>query len=117
MVENAGIALSPDQEDSTDPGKTITYNHVLTNTGDLTDTYDLSVDSSQGWTVSVSPDPTVDSGESSTFKVTVLVPAGTLAGVQDELILTAVSQLDPSVSATSTDTTTVNQVAGVSLSS
>ena len=35
------------------PGATLRYHHVLTNTGDVTDTFVLAVASTQGWSVTL----------------------------------------------------------------
>jgi uncharacterized membrane protein len=110
------VSLSPGLEDSADPGKVVTYAHLLTNTGNGPDTFTLSALSSMGWTVTHSPTPTLAAGASTTVHVTVTVPADAIAGAEDETTLTAESQLDPSVSVIATDTTTVNQVADVALS-
>jgi uncharacterized membrane protein len=112
----ADVSLSPDRQDTADPGETITYVHLLINTGNGTDTFTLSANSSQGWTVSHSPNPTLASGASATAYVTVTVPSDVSAGTMDETTLSADSQFDGGVSASVLDTTTVNQIAGVSLS-
>ena len=112
----ADVSLSPGQEDSVDPGEEVTYAHLMTNTGNGPDTFTLSALSSQGWAVAYSPDPTLAAGASTTVYVTVTVPADAIAGTVDETALTSESQLDTGVSVSATDSTTVNQVADVSLS-
>ncbi|MGD8752668.1 MAG: hypothetical protein PVG14_14655 [Anaerolineales bacterium] len=106
-VGEAGVALEPDQASDATPGETIVYNHVLTNTGTVEDTFTLSAISSEGWTINHSPDPTLSPGASTNVTVEVTVPGGATPGTVDTTTLTAESQFDPAVSASVVDTTTV----------
>jgi predicted outer membrane repeat protein len=111
----AGVSLEPDRSDTGEPGTIVTYTHSLENTGNGTDTIDLSHVSSQGWTVTYDTPVVLDAGEETTVVVSVTVPAGTLSDTVDSTTLTATSQADPAVSDSATDTTTASRVVGVSL--
>ncbi len=115
------VALAPDRARNADPGHIITYTHVLTNTSNGSDTFDLDVSSSQGWPVTLEglyPSGTahlpwrMGPGMTSTFLVTVTVPTDAISDTMDVTIVTATSQAEPSVYAA---VTTVNQVPGVAL--
>jgi hypothetical protein len=112
-----GIGLSPDRAGSVHPNTVAIYTHTLVNTGNYTDTFALAKSSSQGWTVSVSPPGTIalPAGGSSAVVVSVTVPAGTLSGAVDTVVVTATSQLSATSRASVSDTTTVGQVPGVAL--
>ena len=86
----------------------MTYNHTLTNQGNDTDTFKVTVDSSQGW-AEVSPATTITlaPGASRQIVVSVRVPADAVDGSVDTTIVTAASQSDPDAYDTAIDTTTV----------
>ena len=85
----------------------MTCTHSLENTGNAADTFALSHDSSQGWTVTYDSPVALDPGEQTTVVVSVTVPAGALSSTVDSTTITATSQADPAVSDTATDTTTI----------
>jgi uncharacterized membrane protein len=112
-----GVALAPDRVGRAHPGSVVTYTHVLTNTGNGPDTFDLAVASSQGWEVTLGglhPSGTahlpwpMDAGMTATIMVSVTVPAETLRGMVDTTTVTATSQLDPVVFAVALDTTAIS---------
>lgn len=90
-------------------GAQVIYTHTLQNTGALTDTYQLSWSSTQLWTsVSAVTPITLASGEISLVTVTVNVPSGSAVfGQSDMTVITATSQISPTLSATVTDLTLV----------
>jgi uncharacterized membrane protein len=110
-----GVSLEPNRSADADPGTVLAYSHTLINTGNETDTFDLSHVSSQGWTVTYDTPVVLDSGEEATVVVNITVPADALGDSVDSTTVTATSRTIPTVSDTATDTTTVNRVAGVSL--
>jgi fibronectin-binding autotransporter adhesin len=110
-----GVIFEPNRSGSADPGTVITYTHTITNTGDGPDTYDLTANSSAGWTITYDTPITVGFKMTRTVIVSVTVPAGALGGVVDTTTITATSQHDVTVLDSVVDTTTVNQVAGVNL--
>ena len=92
------------------------YTHTLTNSGSQSDAVVLSVSSSQGWPVSVSPaSVTLAGGASATITVTVTVPGGTATGETDFAQVTATSGNDGR-SATVYDVTTAQRPATLALS-
>ncbi|GAB4578088.1 MAG: hypothetical protein Fur0022_08210 [Anaerolineales bacterium] len=109
-IETLGVALSPNGSASATPGNVVTYTHTLVNSGSITDTYTLSYSSSEGWTVPPGTQITLGPGESYEFEVVLTVPEDAVNGTVDTLTVTATSQLDSSVSAVATDTTTVEEI-------
>ncbi|MCA9973864.1 MAG: DUF11 domain-containing protein, partial [Anaerolineales bacterium] len=106
----AGVALAAAAPQSGSAGTAITYTHQLQNSGNGIDTFELSAASSQGWLVSVSPDPTLAPGETATVVLVVHIPAGAAPGAVDTTTLTARSLHDGAITATAQDVTTVLQV-------
>jgi hypothetical protein len=94
----------------------VTYTLMVTNTGNITDTFNVAV-SGNAWTTNapatVGP---VAAGASATFQVTVTVPTNALAGASDTVTVTVTSQGDPTKSAQSSLTTTALAVYGLALS-
>jgi len=129
----AGVAVTPNAAQAADPGDTVPYLHTVENTGNGTDTIDVTTSSSQGWTVSLylddgdgvfepgtddlaladsDTDGTPDSGAlaadtSVNIWVSVDVPAGAANGTVDTTTVTGTSSFNTSVSDSATDTTTV----------
>ncbi|HFD40742.1 MAG TPA: DUF11 domain-containing protein, partial [Anaerolineae bacterium] len=102
-----------------DPGQTVTYTLRLTNTGTLSDAFDLSLDGHQ-WNTALSTSTLglLAPGDSATFEVYVTVANNTPAGSWDQVIVTATPASDPrtpKASASSILTTTANTVYGVEL--
>jgi len=50
---NCGVTIEPDQSSVTLPGNTASYVHYINNTGKGTDVYEIHLDSSMGWNVSI----------------------------------------------------------------
>jgi len=111
-----GVQIEPDHTGNANPGATpiaIAYGHVITNTGSTTDTFTLTVSSSQGFSISVSPSSiTLDSGANGPVTVRVNIPGTAAAGITDVTTVRATSANDPSIFDIATDTTQVNAVAG-----
>ncbi len=87
----------------------VVYTHTLANTGRQTDTYTLTVHSSQGWPVTLDPAMpiTLPGGQNLPVIASVSVPAGVLSGTVDTLVITATSGADPTLTARVTNTTTI----------
>jgi hypothetical protein len=100
-----GVELAPDRAGSANPGSVITYTHILTNTGNGSDTFHLTHHSSQGWAVEYDTPVTVGRWQTVPITISVTVPAGVISGTLDTTVITATSQTDPNVSASVTDTT------------
>ncbi|MBK8988770.1 MAG: proprotein convertase P-domain-containing protein [Chloroflexi bacterium] len=107
VTDTYGVELSGDQAQTGDVGTVVTYTLTLTNTGSVTDTFDLSA--TGVWTATLSDaSVTLAPNASTTFDVTVVVPAGAADGDDDAATVTAVSQTDASATASATLTTTAN---------
>jgi hypothetical protein len=109
--------LGPDYTQQAWPGEHVLYAHVLTNTGDTTDTFMLAVASTQGWAVTLLGDDypagtaalplRVGAGMTAPFQVSLTVPSDA-GGVTERTRITATSQLSPAQQATAIDTTHVD---------
>jgi hypothetical protein len=112
-LQAPGVEIGPDHTQQAYAGDTILYHHTLTNTGATTDTFTLEVLSTQGWPVELvgATQPTgtlsLQAAAQMTvpFQVSLTVPAGAV-GLTDTTIITATSQLSPTVTDSATDTTT-----------
>ncbi len=111
-----GVALTGGQNASPKPGQTVTYTHIVTNTGSYTDTFSIASSSSRGW-ASVQPNTpiTLGPGATATVKVIVTVPANAISGTVESTAVTVTSQADNAVRVTVTDTTTAGHVPGVAM--
>jgi uncharacterized repeat protein (TIGR01451 family) len=95
----AAVDFSPDQAGSTTPGGMVSYPHTVTNTGNISDTWDLTYASSQGWTYvfyDAGNNPitsvTLAPGASENITVRLTVPAGATVGTVETGVLTATGQ-------------------------
>ncbi len=112
---NPGVAFTPDHSQTADPGDVITYTHRLTNTGDSTDTLELSLSSSRGWATLLDPGPFIlPSGVYTDVRVRVDVPAGG-GGLSDVTVVTATTLGGYGPADSVRDETTATYTPGVSL--
>jgi hypothetical protein len=111
-----GVALGPDHTRQAMPDQNILYRHTLTNTGTVTDTFDLQVVSSQDWPVellsTIQPEGTthfslqLGAQMTASLQVSLTVPR-TAGGARDTTTVTATSQSDPALFDVALDTTEV----------
>jgi hypothetical protein len=111
-----GVEIGPNHTRQANTGQSITYNHILTNTGTTTDTFLLEFLSAQHWPTELlgGPYPTgtlvlplqVGSQLTASFQVSLTVPSG-VASITETTIITATSQTSPTVYDTAIDTTIV----------
>lgn len=114
---DAGLTLAPDNAANADPGATVHYTHTLINVGDMPDVVTITVSSSPGFTAIVEPEMVpLDIGNSVIVTATVTVTSGMPAGTEGVTIITAISGNDSLISATATNTTTVNALYGMAIS-
>jgi uncharacterized membrane protein len=106
----AGVQIAPDHSASAQPGSIVTYTHILTNTGNGPDNFDLTHHSSQTWIVAYDTPVTFAQGATMTVVVSVTVPSDAISGTVDVTSITATSRLDLEVMAVALDTTTVVSV-------
>ncbi|MEE9615772.1 MAG: right-handed parallel beta-helix repeat-containing protein, partial [Anaerolineae bacterium] len=113
-VARPHVTLEPDHSQSAAPGTVVTYTHVLSNSGAVSDTYTITYTSSLGWATSVTPTVvyTLSPGSAVPVTGTVSVPAGILSGTIDMLVITATSQFTTTIFDIATDETTVPYVPG-----
>ncbi|HFD39155.1 MAG TPA: PKD domain-containing protein [Anaerolineae bacterium] len=104
-----GAALTPiTRAAQVAPGGAVVYTHTLRNTGAATDTYTVTLTSSQGWArLASSGAVRLDSQATAVVTVAVTVPPTATVGAEDVATIQAVSWADPGVAATAVDTTTV----------
>jgi hypothetical protein len=118
-----GVGVGPAHVREVLPGQAVRYDHVLTNTGALTDTFWVEVTSTQGWPVALSellyPTDTVvlppgtawlplmvGPHMTASFQLSLTVPV-TAAGVVESTRITATSHTSPTVQDATTDTSIV----------
>jgi hypothetical protein len=111
-----GVELGPNHTRQVKPGQTVRYNHTLTNTGTTTDTFLVEVTSAQHWpaeliagvhpTEALTLSLQVGRQMAASFQVSLTVPPQA-CGVTEFTVVTATSQLSPTVQDTATDNTIV----------
>ena len=109
------LELEADEAKFGEPGEVVTYSHVLTNTGNYTDTYTIGTVNSPEWAVAAQASIEVPSWQSRTFVVSVTVPVRAISDTWEVLVITAKSVADGSKFETVQDTTTVTRVVGMGL--
>lgn len=113
-LQGPGVEIGPDYTQQAYVRETILYNHTLTNTGTTTDTFTLEVLSTQDWPVELvgATQPTgtlalqVAAQMTAPFQISLTVPADAV-GLTDNAVITATSQLSPTVHDSATDITIV----------
>ena len=118
VLSQPGLTFVPDptpgsNAKTTAPGVPVTYQHKLTNTGNGTDSFTISVTPPNGWAYSLLPTTVANLAPSASAIVTlVLTPtAGISSPPSYDAVVTARSVASPSVAATITDTTTITSSA------
>jgi len=106
-VQTMSVVAPADQPVS--PGTTLVYDFSIINGGTVDETYDLVIASSQGWAdlSGVPGSVTVLAGATEHILIPVNVPITAVEGLMDDLVLTAVSQLNPLVHDSDSVQTTV----------
>jgi len=98
VVPGVRVFISP-SEDSGSPGTTLKYTVTVANTGNVIDTYDLAVTDGAGWNLELpSSTLTISMGGSEEIALNVTIPENAEVGTADDIIITATSQVDPSIS-------------------
>ncbi|MDA0242638.1 MAG: hypothetical protein OT477_04425 [Chloroflexi bacterium] len=103
-----GVDLSADDTQAGDVGTTVSYEVAITNTGNVADSFALTVNNNNWNTTGVPAAPAIAAGETVTFTVNVEVPANATQFESDEVILFATSIGD------GTETDTINLITTVS---
>jgi hypothetical protein len=100
-----GVALSGDHSLSGPAGEQVVYTIVITNTGDVVDTFDLLPTGNIWTTILPSQVVTLAAGDSQAVMITVSIPLSAAAMDSDQVTLLAVSQHDVSAQDTTILTT------------
>ena len=109
LVEQSGVAFTPDHTAQAQPGEVLTFTHTLTNTGEVTDTFALML--TGDWATLLTATPlTLTGGATATVQVEVTVSTAAISGTVSSAAITATSQLDPAVYAVVVDAVTVYTV-------
>lgn len=104
----ADVSVTPDNRGKGEPGATVIYQHRVKNLGNVTDTFDITAVSSEGWSNNVSPENVVLlPQQQTTILVTIVVANNAQQGDIDVTTVRATSQNDPGVFDEATDTTVV----------
>jgi len=106
-----GLTVTPATDArSGDPGARVTYTLRVTNTGTISDTFDVHA-SGYRWTTTLNPTTVgpLAAGRSADMVVTVTVPTSAAGGTTDVTAATVTSQGDDTVTATSILTTTARR--------
>ncbi|HDD25397.1 MAG TPA: hypothetical protein ENF52_08170, partial [Chloroflexi bacterium] len=109
FVPRYGVELAPPSgAKQALPGGEVVYTHTLRNTGNVADTYTITLTSSQGW-AKLASSGTVNLGPQATTAVTVevTVPVTASVGASEVATVRVTSWAAPGVTATAVDTTTV----------
>lgn len=111
-----GLEIARDNVASANPGETITYTHLLTNTGDVTDVVAIAVSSEPGFLATVQPiEVALNPGASVVVTATVTITQRAAADLMGVTVVTAVSGNDNTLIVSATNTTTVKTVPGIAI--
>jgi len=109
------VQLSDDMSAEGSAGDAVEYTVSITNTGNVSDTYDLTV-SDNNWTTDFSTSNIfLDAGASATFAVSVTIPVNAGGGESDNAMVEATSTGDSNVSDEVNLTTSVELLYGVNV--
>lgn len=115
------VIVGPDQSAGVGPGETVTYTLTVTNATNSEKTYDVTYSSDQGFSVVVSATITVPGipGQvdgTAQLDVMITAPPGAAGDVEDTTTITVTDPIDLDFPDTAILQTTVNTIAGVSIS-
>lgn len=102
----AGVHVSPSLHSTAYAGTTVTYTHVLTNSGNGPDTFDLTHSEDLNWAVMTTTPVELDASATAILPVSVHIPTEVVSGTVNHVVITATSQADPAKYAAVTDTVT-----------
>jgi uncharacterized membrane protein len=95
---NVEVSIPPDEERGA-PGVTVTFTVTVKNTGDIEDTYDLTAEDTEDWSLSLSSSVgPLNPGDSDDVTLTVTIPSTATQCTRDTITVTATSQVDNTVS-------------------
>ncbi len=119
VPEAVGFSFTPNRTLAADPCDVFTVTHTLSNIGNVTDTYTVTLQSNAPpWDNILLPDDplivSLDGGQSAQIYFHIEVPCDALGGTQNVSVLRATSERS-GTSATVTDRTTVNSIHAVEI--
>ncbi len=116
FVPTHGLTIASDSTLAGLPSATVTYTLAISNSGNITDSYHLTIEGNSWPTVLASSGISLTPSSASQVTVSVTIPSDALATDMDLAVVRATSQGDGLISATVQLTTTVLPVYGVYLS-
>ena len=110
-----GVVIEPDYSSNADPGTTVRYTHIVTNTGNVDDNFSITANSSQNFMTNLSQTTLlgVASGEGRFVSIDITIPATFTGNITDTTLIIATSDTDTSVSDFAVDITVINSLADV----
>ncbi len=111
------LVFTPDHNGTADPGEVFTYTHSLTNTGNITDSFEIELLVDSGWSALARPAvvASVPPGATRSVAIVVTAPEGVPAGSTGTVTATAQSAFAPFPSQSVVDRTTINAKPGARL--
>jgi len=100
LGRSVAVVISPAYQSGL-PGTTLSYTVTVTNTGSLSDSYNLTAsdNAAPSWNPTVSPTSlTIAAGDNATATLSVTIPESVVPCTGDNITVTATSQGDPNVS-------------------
>jgi len=97
-VPDVSVSIKP-KENKDAPGENVTFTVTVKNTGAVRDTYDLTVENTRNWSLSLpSSVGPLDPGEDAEVILKVAIPSTAESCTRDTITVTATSRADPTVS-------------------
>ncbi|MCP5095364.1 MAG: hypothetical protein GY943_07425, partial [Chloroflexi bacterium] len=111
-----GVSFTPNYTSTLLPGDMITFTHLITNTGDSQDIFNITVDSDPGGWALIVPNGAfsvpLSTGASASIRVRVTVPPFAEAGLGNTAVIKAASTFNPQIFATVVNTVTAKSTVG-----
>ena len=105
-----GVSISPAQTKTGQAGQELAYTLLVTNTGNVNDSFALTVSGNNWPTILSTNNVTLEPSQSKAIMVVVDIPTDAADNMSDTAIITAVSQGDSNVDATTNLTTTSHEL-------
>ncbi|UCE17639.1 MAG: agmatine deiminase family protein [Gemmatimonadota bacterium] len=107
-IPTSGVKVTSGPDTGSAAGEDVPVTFTIHNEGLVSDTYDIEIQDDEGWNLNFrSSELTLASGTDTTLSVRVTIPDTAVEGSINEVMLTATSQIDPSVRGTNSVSVTV----------